>query len=170
MIRAKEDIIKILSVALCCFPLMVNAGETNLKSKEAFERIKSLSGDWKKEGDTGGDFYIKFSQTAGASVLVENWLYKGKSHSLTIYHMDNGNLLATHYCPQGNQPRLQLSSSGERRQLLFSFKDATNLLDLEANHQHSLGFEWLESEGIIRTESYMENGALKPSSMRLVRK
>ncbi|GAB2890590.1 hypothetical protein ACCI51_03395 [Microbulbifer echini] len=170
MIRKIQSVTKYFLVAICFLSLTVNAEKVDLKSSIVFERMKLLQGDWKKEGDTAGNFHIKFSQTAADSVLVENWLYKGKSHSLTIYHIDNSNLLATHYCPQGNQPRLQLTSSVESRPIEFSFKDATNLGDLEANHQHSLAFEWLENGKVIRTESYMENGELRPSSIRLVRK
>ncbi|WP_226643502.1 hypothetical protein [Microbulbifer variabilis] len=170
MIKVKQAFANCFSIVLCCFSLAVNAGDLNLKSGEVFEQMKSLRGDWKKEGDTAGNFYINFSQTARDTVMVENWLYKGESHSLTIYHMDKGNLLATHYCPQGNQPHLQLTSSDKSGQIEFSFKDATNLEDLNENHQHSLAFEWLEDDKILRTESYMENGELKPSSIRLVRK
>ncbi|WP_299580592.1 hypothetical protein [uncultured Microbulbifer sp.] len=124
MIRKIQSVTKCFLVAICFLSLTINAEKVDLKSSDVFERMKLLQGDWKKEGDTAGNFHIKFSQTAADSVLVENWLYKRKSHSLTIYHIDNSNLLATHYCPQGNQPRLQLTSSVESRPIEFSFKDA----------------------------------------------
>ncbi|MCO1332993.1 hypothetical protein MO867_01445 [Microbulbifer sp. OS29] len=157
-------------IALSLVSVATTANEFDLQKKEPFERMKSLLGDWEKEGGNGEKFHIKFSQTAGGTVVVEDWISRGKSHSLTLYHMDNGSLLATHYCPQGNQPRLQLEADNRNEQIIFSFKDATNLVDLDADHQHSLTFEWLEHDKILRKESYLQNGNITPSTMTLVRK
>ena len=72
-------------------------------------------------------------------MLVETWLRNDKKHSFTLYHLGNENLMATHYCPQGNQPRLKLTNNSTTSDLRFSFFDATNLANLASSHQHSLG-------------------------------
>lgn len=146
----------------------VNAGE-DPKSKASFERLKSLQGTWQRAGDEQGDFKINFSSTANGSVLLENWVYQGASHSMTVYHMDGEQLLATHYCPQGNQPRLQLDSVASDGELVFGFKDVTNLTDANASHQHSLGFAFTSDNTLTRSEQYLVAGELKPSELKLVK-
>lgn len=145
---------------------------TNANSEEVdrFDQLKSLAGDWKSEGTEGNEFYISFSTTANGGTLIENWIYKGKSHSLTVYHPDGDSMIATHYCPQGNQPRLKLSNSSGENHVAFEFQDATNLANIEDSHQHSLSFEFIDENTILRSESYLESGTETPSSMRLVRR
>jgi hypothetical protein len=83
---------------------------------------------------------IRFYLTAGGTVLVESWGARGKPHSLTLYHRDGAALLATHYCPQGNQPRLALAGR-DKDGLHFAFKDATDLDPAKESHQHDLWFD-----------------------------
>lgn len=143
---------------------------TNAEDISEFTKLKSLTGDWKREGSEGDEFYISFSTSANGSTLIENWIYKGKSHSLTVYHPDGESMIATHYCPQGNQPRLKLSNSSGENHIAFEFQDATNLASIEDSHQHSLSFEFINENAILRSESYLESGTETPSSMRLVRR
>jgi len=110
-----------------------------LKANEVFDEMKLLVGVWKKEGGSSPSFSVSFDLIANNSVLVETWLRNDKKHSFTLYHLDNENLMATHYCPQGNQPRLKLTNNSTTSDLRFSFFDATNLANLASSHQHSLG-------------------------------
>lgn len=141
----------------------------NAEQVSTFEKLKSLVGEWKKEGGDGKDFYISFQNSANGSVLVENWIYKGASHSLTLYHPDGNGLIATHYCPQGNQPRLKLADSSGENEISFIFQDATNLASINDSHQHSLSFEFIDENTVLRKESYIKAGAVTPSALRLVR-
>ncbi|MFC6635057.1 hypothetical protein [Microbulbifer taiwanensis] len=151
--------------------LMILAFSYSAKSDPSsdFDKLKSLVGDWKKEGSDGSDFYISFQSGANGSVLMENWIYKDASHSFTVYHLDGGSLLATHYCPQGNQPRLKVEKSSDPNIISFEFQDATNLKSLKDSHQHSLSFEFLDNNTILRNESYSKAGKLTPTSLNLVR-
>ena len=135
----------------------------------AFEQLKTLVGKWKKEGSDGKQFYISFETTAGGTVLIENWVYKGASHSLTVYHQAGDQLLATHYCPQGNQPRLSSSGLDADGTIAFSFLDVTNLAGPEASHQYALSFKILSEKSLLRKESYKKLDVITPSSLTLVR-
>ena len=87
-----------------------------------------------------------------------------------MYHLDKEKLMATHYCPQGNQPRLVLTKKSTVQNLNFSFLDATNLVDLSGSHQHSLGFYFSKDENkILRRESYISEGTEDISELPLVR-
>jgi len=141
-----------------------------LNTIDAFNKMKTLVGVWQKEGGNNPNFSISFELTANNSVLVETWLHKGKSHSLTVYHLNSGNLMATHYCPQGNQPRLELTKNSTIRNLSFDFLDATNLDSLADPHQHSLGFEFLnENHKVRRKESYLSKSGEDMSELILVK-
>lgn len=147
----------------------VNAN-TRLDVTEVFAEMKSLVGTWKKDGGKRPNFSVSFELTANNSVLVETWLHNGNKHSFTMYHLNNENLMATHYCPQGNQPRLQLAKDSTIKDLRFEFFDATNLDDLANSHQHSLGFEFTkDANKIVRKESYISNVGEDFAELLLVR-
>ncbi len=149
--------------------ISVQAGSESAAAA-SFNKLKTLVGEWKKDGSDGENFYISFEITAKGTVLVENWINKGASHSLTIYHLDGDKLLATHYCPQGNQPRLKLDQHSKSNTLSFVFQDATNLESLHKNHQHALAFTFLDANTVTRDESYLQAGTVTPSTMRLVKR
>lgn len=149
---------------------MVVKAEEKVESAEIFEEMKRLEGTWEKEGATNSKFTISFELTANDSVLVETWNYEGKKHSLTVYHPDGNDLIATHYCPQGNQPRLRLKGESTKSHILFEYFDATNLESLENSHQHSLSLILSEPlNRLQRKESYMSKAVEKPSELILIR-
>jgi hypothetical protein len=100
-------------------------------------------------------------------VLVEEWRRGDAPHSLTLYHLDGGALLATHYCPQGNQPRLALVSS-DAPILRFAFRDATDL-DPRESHQHELAFDLSDPAQPVRSEIYRSSSGDEPSRLTLAR-
>ena len=74
---------------------------------QAFQALKSLVGAWQGRTEAGRTFLVSYRLTANDTVLVETWTMSPTRQSMTVYHMDGDGLIATHYCPQGNQPRLQ---------------------------------------------------------------
>jgi len=139
-------------------------------AQAAFADLQSLVGSWERPGEGSSSFRMVFSLTAEETVLVEAWVREERTHSLTLYHIDGDNLLATHYCPQGNQPRLRLVSGGEDDAITFAFLDATNLDEATQSWQSSLSFDLDESEqSMIRREIYSSADGEEESSMKLVR-
>ncbi len=101
---------------------------------------------------------------------METWLNEDKPHSLTVYHRDKDALLATHYCPQGNQPRLKLVTGSNDDTIRFDFMDATNLASLDQSHQHMLSFTIVNNGAlVIRDETYLSSAGPDVSELRLVR-
>ena len=137
-----------------------------LTPQQQFELIRSWEGRW-KVADTEA-LHIVFEATARGSVMVERWETSAGLHSMTIYHMDGEAVVATHYCPQGNQPRLESrgDSSGDIR---FAFRDVTDL-DKGESHTHSLSFAPVPDGTLLRSEVYRgEDGPQAPSSYTLSR-
>lgn len=140
------------------------------QATDVFNQMKSLVGTWVKTDAPDSNFSVAFELTANDSVLIETWLRGDKKHSLTLYHLNGNELIATHYCPQGNQPRLQMSKDSKPNHVEFSYLDATNLNSLDDSHQHSLGFDLSDSANkILRKESYLNKDGEEFSEMVLVR-
>lgn len=92
-----------------------------------FEALKKLVGDWTATGPDGKPMETKFRLSAGGSVLVET-LFPGKPEEMiTMYHMDGPDLILTHYCMLGNQPRLKAASAKESKKLTFKSVGGTNM-------------------------------------------
>jgi hypothetical protein len=145
----------VAAVAACASPASAQA----LRPDQAFQSLKALVGDWQGRSAAGRTFLVSYGLIAGDTVLVESWTLSPTRTSMTVYHMDGDVLIATHYCPQGNQPRLQYRPDLSGQRLHFTFRDATNLNDPNAAHQHAFWIEIaLGANAFIRDESYVENG------------
>ena len=124
-----------------------------VSADQAFAQLSKLVGRWRPADRADGTLSIHFYLTAGGTVLVESWeRANGKPHSLTLYHRDGPALIATHYCPQGNQPRLALAGR-DALGLHFAFRDATDL-DAGESHQHDLWLDLADPNHPARTEVY----------------
>ena len=133
-----------------------------------FGQLARMVGVWKPADKPASTLRIRFYLTAGNTVLVESWEVRGKPHSLTLFHRDGKDLLATHYCPQGNQPRMALSGR-DASGLHFMFRDVTDLDPATESHQHDLWFDLSEPGRPVRSETYdSPEGAGAQGRLRLV--
>jgi len=128
------------------------AGKVAPAGAAAFEQLKALVGEWRGRRPDGGEIGVTYRLSACDSVLVETWNLGPGRESLTVYHIDGTDLMATHFCPQGNQPRLRMARAAGSR-LDFTFCDATGVRPGQAVQRHF----WIESgpDGTItRSETY----------------
>lgn len=167
-VRCGKKIGAMLSAFIWVSAMPLHAAEP-VEAGAAFAKLSTLAGSWKREGSDGSQFRIEFELTANDSVLLERWVHKDKTHSLTLYHRDGEALMATHYCPQGNQPRLKMESGSDAERISFDFFDATNLKGPEQSHQHRLSFDFSHMDRLIRGEAYRQGMSSKQSEMKLVR-
>lgn len=130
--------------------------------RAAFAQLQTLVGEWEGKTEKGRALKVSYRLTANNTVLIETWTLGPTRESLTLYHMDNESLLATHYCPVGNQPRLRFKEGGSASLFAFEFVSATNLPKPEAAHQHRFEMELLDANSFARSETYLENGKGEP--------
>lgn len=145
--------------------------ETSLElvSREAFRKLKSLTGQWKGKTKSGRQFQVSYHVIANDSVLVESWTLGPGKEALTLYHMDGSKLMATHYCPQGNQPRLDFVPGTISNEFIFEFVGSTNLAHLEDLHQKRFEIN-IESPNLFtRSETYRERGKEETDSVEYTR-
>ena len=128
----------------------------------AFARLTSLVGEWQGTAASGRTFTVSYRMTAGGTVLVETWTLGSGRESMTMYHLDGSTVVATHYCPIGNQPTLELASADPAGDIAFRFRAATNLPDPAVSHQSAFVLRLIDHDHYWRSETYVENGEGKP--------
>lgn len=139
-----------------------------ISGEDAFAQMSRMVGIWRPADKPQSSHRIRFYLTAGGTVLVESWEVRGEPHSLTLYHRDGETLLATHYCPQGNQPRLALAGR-DASGLHFALRDVTDLEPTSESHQHDLWIDLSDPEHPVRSEIYAsKEGIGTQERLRLV--
>jgi hypothetical protein len=99
----------------------------------AFERLKSLAGEWAGAASTPGDprtapTRASVRVVSGGSAVMITTDPGGKYEMVTIIHRDDGGaLMATHYCAAQNQPRMKATAPADPSRIAFEFVDGTNL-------------------------------------------
>jgi hypothetical protein len=106
-------------------------------SSAAFDGLKKLVGEWCNADENGkptGPVLTVFKLTAAGSVLHET-LFPGTAHEMvTVYHLDGPDLVCTHYCAMGNQPRLKLEPGKDAKTLTLKSVSLGNGKSLNDPH------------------------------------
>lgn len=109
--------------------LAAPAPAQTIDGKAAFEKLKALSGTWSGPigSPTGPKGRIRYEVISAGSVVMEV-LFPGEPHEMrSMYHLDKGELIMTHYCSGGTQPRMRLSKTASApEKLVFDFDGGTN--------------------------------------------
>src|SRR5262245_45457558 len=116
-----------LAIRMLASSLLFACAASAQAGGEAFASLRRLIGEWETKLATGSIIRVSYRAIAGNSAIVETFTTASGRETLTIYHPDGPNLIATHYCAQGNQPRLRLDPTSSSSILQFVFHDATNL-------------------------------------------
>ena len=120
------------------------------------QHLTQLVGYWQGITETGDPVFVDYEMTASDSVLVEHWVFHNKVEALTLYHLDGPDLIARHYCPIGNQPRLDLVRVNQDGRIEFQFASATNLPDPDTDHAHHFDLKIIDADTMHRNETYLE--------------
>jgi hypothetical protein len=108
--------------------------------RSALDRLKDLEGEWVgKAGSPDGekmDATVTYHVTAGGSAVMET-LFPGTAHEMvTMYTMDRGTLVLTHYCTQHNQPHMKARKGGPSNELTFDFAGGANINPAKDDFMH----------------------------------
>lgn len=141
---------------LAALPMSASADQPS--AAVVFDQLKSLQGQW-RSSKADSKTTVEYRTIANGSVLVETWTMSPTRQSMTVYALDGDRLLATHYCPQGNQPRLVLADTDASGVHRFDFLDGTNLQDPEGFHEHAFTVRIDGPGSLTRRETYIGNRA-----------
>jgi hypothetical protein len=135
-----------------------------------FEQLKSVVGDWVAPSPSGtGSIRESYALISNGTVLVQRYLTSSGKETLTVFHVDGAAMLATHYCAQGNQPRLKLEPTGTPESFAFSFLDATNLTDRASAHLVRLELRLTGRDQLTEIETYEEAGKKEVTTLQFRR-
>lgn len=139
------------------FAMTLPAAASEQSLQATFDHLKTLEGNWKS---TSSKTTIDFMPIANGTSIVETWTMSPTRRSMTVYTMDKDRILATHYCPQGNAPRLQLSGDGGDGTYRFRFLDGANLHVSDGSHNHAFSVLINDPNTFVKKEIYIANGSI----------
>ncbi len=141
----------------------------------AFERLKKLVGDWEMASPIGeatkGKVAVKYRLTAAGSALVETLFPEDDKEMITVYHPDKGQVLLTHYCCCGNQPRMRSRTGDRPDELVFEFAGGSNLDPAKDPHMHGCKVRFIDADHLhAKWEYYQAGKSAGKHAFDLVRK
>lgn len=159
-------------VGLAATPLA--GAQDTAPAASAFDRFKALTGEWiDVDGVAGpkGAVLATYRLTGGGSAVVET-LFPGARHEMTtIYHRDGNDMVLTHYCAGGNQPRMR-ARMVKANTVAFEFDGGTNFDPARDSHMHDATIEFLGKDEIRAEWRSWDKGKPAPHApnFRLQRK
>jgi hypothetical protein len=104
-------------------------------AQKILERFKAMEGTWVGKGAHGETAEVTYEVIAGGTSVMAD--IKMDDEAMTsLFYVDGGRLLMTHFCPSGNQPRMQAVIAPDGKTVTFDFLDATNLPSPQMGHMH----------------------------------
>ena len=153
---------------LVAFPL-ASYGEGKPEAKlpapptnAGLEKMKKLVGTWvaaDKDGKPTDQVVSIIKVTAGGSAVHET-LFPGQPHEVvSVYTADGPDLIMTHYCVLGNQPRMKADPNSQSNQIVFHFAGGTNLNPAKDRHMHEAVLTIVSDDRIEVKGTGWANGA-----------
>jgi len=127
---------------IIALPVFSDMPQQPLPSSESFDALKALQGTWVGMADADHDgkkesVKLTYRSTSAGSALEET-VFAGSSHEMiSIYTLNKGKVMMTHYCALGNQPRMQ-EVSASKSQIKLEKKEVGNMKDPKEPHMGAL--------------------------------
>ncbi len=147
----------VVTLTMATVPLtLVAAQEMKAQAAQAapsaLDRLKALEGEWVgKAGPPSGekiDAVATYRVTADGSAVMET-LFPGTPHEMvTMFTMDRGTLVLTHYCTAHNQPHMKARKGGPANELSFDFAGGANIDPAKDDFMHNLKLVFLDQDHI----------------------
>lgn len=122
-----ESRILMLLTLLALIALPVAAGEHSdhgtAPSDPRLEFLKGLQGTWVGEFDQaemGGKQRFEFRVTAGGHAVEEREMIGTPMEMLTVYYLQDRDVVGTHFCMLGNRPKVRAAARVENDTLTFA--------------------------------------------------
>ena len=125
-------------------------------------------GEWKAQTGSGSTVRVSYESLARGSLLLERFTMPNGAVSVTAYYADTGGLALTHYCAQGNQPRLR-EVPGAAGAVHFEFQDATGICGTSDAHMVGLSIRMLGTDQFIQESTYVAGQERETTTVHFVR-
>ncbi len=129
-----------------------------------FERVKELVGTWQgsRQALNGQEVItVKYSLTAKGTAVIERLFPDTPKEMVSIYTQDGHEMVMTHYCLLGNQPRMRTSSPVDGNSITLSYIDGTGMRSSHDIHMHELTVTFVDGSHMTHEWTLFENGRKK---------
>ena len=145
-------------------------GLSGAAARDAFERIKALSGRWRGGSTRGWHDEVRIRIIAAGSAVVEDGggaaadaegAHPG-DEMMTVFYLDGDRLMLTHYCAARNHPRLLASAVADGgRTVTFRFVDGANLTSRDQGHMDGVVLRLLGPDRFTSRWTWYDHGSEK---------
>lgn len=130
----------------------------SVTAEQQFEKLKTLAGTWVAAPSSGMKGSVVYRVVAAGSAVEETVFPKSEHEMVTMYHLDGGELVLTHYCALGNQPAMRAAPANDLSSIRFAFVRLGNGDASKDMHMHE-GVLTFGDDGHLRSKwSAWENG------------
>ncbi|WP_406694391.1 hypothetical protein V5E97_25275 [Singulisphaera sp. Ch08] len=115
------------------------------------EKMKKLAGTWLATDDDGKptDQVMSIVKVIAGGSVVHETHFPGQPHEMvSIYYVDGPDLVMTHYCVLGNQPRMKADRKSAADQIRFQFAGGSNLDPAKDKHMHEATLTIVDADHI----------------------
>ena len=126
-----------------------------------FAKLKKLAGDWTHKEDKSGKEMVtlRYRVISGGTAVEEEMLPGSPGSMTSIYTLDNGSLVMTHYCSLGNQPHLRATKDSTASKMEFECVGGGGNMKSENDyHIHHLVFTFLSDNHFTQEWSANKDG------------
>lgn len=115
-----------------------------------FKFVSRLAGDWAMTGPDGKPMLaMRTHVMAGGSAIAETMFPGGPHEMINMYHLDGNELVMTHYCAAGNQPRMQCSST-DGKSVELKLRDVSNRVNPDESYMGYLKVTLVDDDHLIQ--------------------
>ena len=103
------------------------------------DKLTKLAGTWVKADDNGkptDEVVSIIKSTAGGSAVTETLFPGTDMEMVSVYTVDGPDLVMTHYCVIGNQPKLKADPKSASNKIEWVFVGGSNLDVKKDRHMH----------------------------------
>lgn len=150
-LRDRHFLLVLVLASLVTLPLglLADDGHTAGNGKAAFEKLKMLEGTWNDPSAKEENPQIHVFEVSAGGTVIQETMAVGTDHEMiNMYHLDGDDLMLTHYCAGGNQPRMKMVAGDLAKAITFEFVDGTNLDPAKDGHIHEGKIVFVDDDSI----------------------
>ena len=160
-IKSLYTLLKVLLLLSAAFNTNPSTSSSERQASAGFARLKTLAGEWQSVGPKGEHSRLNYQIVSGGTAVMERFssdaLPKNSGDMITVYYIDKGELVLTHYCIAKNQPHLRATRyDAQSGELDFDFVDGGNITSGNEGHMHSAKLRFIDDDHISSEWQYME--------------
>ena len=126
-------------------------------AQKTLDRFKSMVGTWQSKSPNGKTSEVTYRLAAGGTTVMADMHLSGHEMA-SMYYVDGDQLVMTHFCATGNQPRMKAVISPDLNTVSFDFMDATNLPGPNTGHMHRAVFLFSDANHYTEEWTWKEEG------------